>query len=125
MAVVGAHLSGQPLNHQLVTLGARLEQTTTTAALYRLFHLPTTPAKPGLIRVKDGGLSIEVEVWRLSETAFGRFVAAIPAPLGIGRLTLIDGREVSGFICEPYAVSGCTDITAHGGWRAFRKATGI
>ena len=125
LAVVGAHLSGQPLNHQLVTLGARLEQTTTTAALYRLFHLPTTPAKPGLIRVKDGGLSIEVEVWRLSETAFGRFVAAIPAPLGIGRLTLIDGREVSGFICEPYAVSGCTDITAHGGWRAFRKATGI
>jgi allophanate hydrolase len=125
LAVVGAHLSGQPLNHQLVTLGARLEQTTATAPFYRLFHLPTTPAKPGLIRVTDGGASIEVEVWRLSETAFGRFVAAIPAPLGIGRLTLVDGREVSGFICEPHALSSCTDITAHGGWRAFRQATGI
>ncbi len=125
LAVVGAHLSGQPLNHQLLTLGARLEQTTTTAPLYRLFHLTTTPAKPGLIRVADGGASIEVEVWRLSETAFGRFVAAIPAPLGIGRLTLMDGREVSGFICEPYGVSGCTDITAYGGWRAFRSATGV
>lgn len=119
LAVVGAHLSGQPLNHQLTSRGARLEQTTTTAAQYRLYALPTQPAKPGLIRVTDGGVEIEVEVWRINEAAFGSFVAAIPAPLGIGRLTLADGTDVHGFICEPIGVIGCQDISDYGGWRAY------
>ena len=125
LAVVGAHLTGQPLNRQLMELGARLEETTRTSAGYRLYHLPTTPAKPGMVRVAAGGGHIQVEVWRLDETAFGRFVAAIPAPLGIGRIELEDGRVVNGFLCESYAIAGCTDITAHGGWRAFRAASGI
>lgn len=125
LAVVGAHLTGQPLNRQLTDLGAQLEETTRTAAKYRLYHLATTPAKPGMVRVAEGGGHIEVEVWRLDETAFGRFVAAIPAPLGIGRIELADGRVVNGFLCEGYAIAGCTDITAHAGWRAFRAATGI
>ena len=125
LAVVGAHLTGQPLNRQLTDFGARLEQTTRTAAKYRLFHLPTMPPKPGMVRVADGGGHIQVEVWRLDETAFGRFVASIPMPLGIGRIELEDGRVVNGFVCEPYGVAGCTDITAHGGWRAFRAASGV
>ena len=125
LAVVGAHLTGQPLNRQLTDYGAQLEETTRTAAKYRLYHLPTTPPKPGMVRVAEGGGHIQVEVWRLDETAFGRFVASIPMPLGIGRIELEDGRVVNGFVCEPYGIAGCTDITAHGGWRAFRKATGI
>jgi len=125
LAVVGAHLTGQPLNRQLTDHGAQLEETTRTAAKYRLYHLPTTPPKPGMVRVAEGGSHIQVEVWRLDETAFGRFVVSIPMPLGIGRIELEDGRVVNGFICEPYGVLGCTDITVHGGWRAFRKASGI
>lgn len=119
VAVVGAHLRGQPLNGQLLELGAVLEKQTRTAACYRLFALPgTTPPKPGLVRMA-GGSAIEVEVWRLSEAAFGHFVAAIPAPLGIGTVALEGGETVKGFLCEGWAVEGAEDISRHGGWRGY------
>jgi allophanate hydrolase len=120
LAVCGAHLSGLPLNSQLTALGARLVRATQTSPDYKLFALPnTTPPKPGLIRVSEGGASIVVEVWELSTDAYGRFVAAIPSPLGIGTLTLIDGERVQGFLCETYAVNGARDVTSFGGWRAY------
>ena len=120
LAVCGAHLSGLPLNHQLTTLGARLVRATKTAPVYKLYALPgTTPPKPGLVRVADGGASIEVEVWEIPVAGYGIFVSGIPAPLGIGRLTLIDGETVQGFLCEAAAVVGARDITSLGGWRAY------
>ena len=122
IAVCGAHLSGLPLNSQLTRLGARLMETTRTAPVYKLFALPgTMPAKPGLVRVVEGegGAAIEVETWELSTAAFGRFVAEIPPPLGIGTIRLSDGTGVQGFLCEPVAVRGAKDVTACGGWRAF------
>jgi allophanate hydrolase len=120
LAVVGAHLTGQPLNHQLTTRAARHIRTTRTATGYRLYALAgTTPAKPGLVRDAAGEGLIEVEIWRLTPAAFGSFVAEIPAPLAIGTLTLEDGTTVKGFVCEPAAIEGATDITAHGGWRAW------
>ncbi len=124
LAVVGAHLTGQPLNSQLTTLGARLLRTTRTTDAYRFYALPgTTPPKPGLVRGAAGtGAAIEVEVWGISAAAFGSFVAAIPPPLGIGTLQLIDGTTVKGFICEPAALAGANDITSFGGWRAFLKS---
>lgn len=119
LAVVGAHLSGMPLNHQLTERHARLVERTHTAPTYRLYALPdTTPPKPGLIRA-DEGASIIVELWDIPVDQFGSFVALVPAPLGIGTLTLDDGREVKGFICEGAAVKGARDITELGGWRAF------
>jgi allophanate hydrolase len=121
LAVVGAHLTGQPLNGQLTSLNARLLRTTTTTDAYRLHALAgTTPPKPGLVRVAPGaGAAIEVEVWALAPAAFGAFVAAIPPPLGIGTLLLADGSAVKGFICEPAALAGAKDITSFGGWRAY------
>jgi allophanate hydrolase len=120
LAVVGAHLTGQPLNHQLTDLGAVLCATTTTAPEYRLFALDTSPPKPGLLRAPaGGGAAIEVEVWALDDAGLGTFVAAIPAPLGVGRVMLADGSEVTGFLCEPYAVEQAREITASGGWRAY------
>lgn len=120
LAVVGAHLAGQPLNHQLTARGARLVRAARTAPEYRLFALPgTTPAKPGLVRAPAGGAAIEVEVWELGEREFGSFVAEVPAPLAIGTLRLDDGAEAARFVCEPHAVEGARDITAFGGWRAF------
>jgi allophanate hydrolase len=126
LAVVGAHLTGQPLNSQLTALGARLVRTTTTADSYRLYALAgTTPPKPGLERVAPGtGAAIELEIWALGPAAFGTFVAAIPPPLGIGTLQLADGSVVKGFICETVALTGAKDITAFGGWRAFLKSGG-
>jgi allophanate hydrolase len=121
IAVVGAHLSGMPLNGELRAAGARLIECTTTAPHYRLYALPgTRPPKPGLLRVKNGaGTAIEIEVWAMSEAAFGRFVAAVPPPLSIGTLEIDDGRSVKGFLVEAEAVAGARDISSFGGWRAF------
>ena len=121
IAVVGAHLSGMPLNNELRAMGGRLIERATTAPHYRLFALSgTKPAKPGLLRVKNGaGASIEVEVWALSESAFGRFVAAVPPPLSIGTLELDNSRLVKGFLVEAEGVADARDISSFGGWRAF------
>ena len=83
IAVVGAHLSGMALNGELQALGGRLLEATTTAPDYKLYALDTTPPKPGMLRVDAGaGRSIKLELWALSAAAFGKFVAAIPPPLG-------------------------------------------
>jgi allophanate hydrolase len=123
VAVVGAHLSGMPLNGELRMLNARFLQETKTSAEYRLFALDTTPPKPGLLRVAAGtGSAIACEIWAMSAAAFGRFVAAVPPPLSIGTLTLIDGRQVKGFLVEAAAVAGASDISHFGDWRAFVAA---
>ncbi len=125
VAVVGAHLSGQPLNWQLTQRGARLMRTTRTAPGYRFYALAgSVPPKPGLIR-DDAfeGPGIEVEVWAVPADRFGSFVAAVPPPLGIGNATLQDGSSVKCFICEPYAIPTATDITHFGGWRKYIAST--
>jgi allophanate hydrolase len=124
LAVVGAHLSGMPLNGELKALGARFLHATATAPDYRLFALAgTTPAKPGLLRVAaSAGAAIEVELWALSAAAFGRFVNAILPPLSIGTLRLADGREAKGFLVEAAATEGARDISRFGGWRAYVAA---
>lgn len=124
LAVVGAHLSGLPLNGQLIERGATLQQATHTAPLYQLFELPgTQPRKPGLLRCGPGGHAIEVEVWNLPLQHVGSFLALIPQPLGLGTLELADGRRVHGFLCEPLALEGAHDISHHGGWRAHLART--
>jgi len=121
LAVVGAHLSGLPLNGELVALGAEFVREAETTPDYRLYALPgTIPAKPGLLRVAPReGAGIAVEIWSLTPAAFGAFVAAIPAPLGIGTLAFADGTSAKGFLVEAEAVKGARDVTNFGGWRAF------
>jgi len=123
LAVVGAHLTGQPLNGQLTSRGARLIRAARTASGYRLFSLRNTvPAKPGLVRAPGfGGPGIAVEVWALSPAAFGEFVAEVPAPMTIGTVDLADGTRVKSFLCEPYAVEGSEEITVYEGWIAYRR----
>ena len=120
IAVVGAHMSGMTLNGELRALGGRLIETAVTAADYRLYALPTTPPKPGMLRVEAGkGSAIELEVWALSASAFGQFVAAIPPPLSIGTIRLADGRNVKGFLVEAAGLDGARDISRFGGWRTY------
>jgi allophanate hydrolase len=121
IAVVGAHLSGMPLNEELKSFGARYLERTTTASSYRLFALADcAPPKPGLMRIgAEDGAAIEIEIWALPAEKFGRFVAAVPPPLAIGTLEVADGREVKGFLVEAEATRGARDISAFGGWRAF------
>lgn len=113
IAVVGAHLSGMALNGKLI-------EATKTAPDYKLYALPTTPPKPGMLRVAAGkGAAIELEIWSLSAAAFGKFVNAIPAPMAIGTIRLADGRSVKGFLVEPEVLGEARDITSYGGWRAY------
>ena len=120
VAVVGAHLSGMPLNGQLTERGGRFVRACRTAKRYRLFALAgQTPPKPGLKRVATEGEAIEVEIWSLPAGAFGSFVALVPPPLAIGTLELDDGAWVKGFVCEPSGFEAATDITHLGGWRAY------
>jgi allophanate hydrolase len=125
VAVVGAHLTGMPLNPQLTERGGQLVARTTTAPHYRFYALPgTVPPKPGLQRVADGqGARILLEIWELPVEHYGSFVALVPAPLCIGTLALDDGGSVQGFLCEARALEGAQDITAYGGWRAYIEAS--
>jgi allophanate hydrolase len=119
LLVVGGHLAGQPLNRQLTDLGARFGKAVRTAPVYRLFALPGTPARPGMVRVAEGGTAIEGECWLLTPEALGRFIGLVPAPLGLGPVELADGRRVTGFLCEQVATAAAEDISRFGGWRAW------
>ncbi len=120
VAVVGAHLRGLPLHHELTALGARLESVTRTASSYRLYALSgTVPPKPGLVRVERRGAAIEVEVYTLGEAELGRFLAGVAAPLAIGPVELEDGSTVPGFLAAAGALDSAIDITHHGGWRTY------
>jgi allophanate hydrolase len=119
IAVVGAHLSGQPLNGELLALRARLRQATRTAPEYRLYALPDGK-RPGLVRMPGAGSAIEIEIWDVPAAAVGALLSGIRPPLGLGTISLADGSEATGFLCESHAVEGARDITAFGGWRAWR-----
>jgi allophanate hydrolase len=124
LAVVGAHLRGQPLNHQLTSRGGRFIRQARTAPCYRLYALPNTqPAKPGLVRTPGfAGPGIELEVWSLTDSAFGSFVAEVPSPMVIGSVELEDGSMVKSFLCEPWSTEGGRDVTEFGGWLAYRRS---
>jgi allophanate hydrolase len=127
IAVVGAHLSGMALNGELTALGGQLLETAVTAPDYKLYALGTMPPKPGMLRVEAGkGSAVELEVWALAASAFGKFVAAVPQPLSIGTIRLADGRSVKGFLVEAAALDGALDISSFGGWRAYMaEATAV
>ena len=127
IAVVGAHLSGMALHHELIALDAMLAGRAKTTGDYRLYVLPDTmPPKPGLVRDPGyDGPGIEIEIWSLDPPAFGRFVERIPAPLGIGKVALADGGDVSCFLCAGTAVKGAAEITGFGGWRAYIASLGV
>ena len=121
LAVAGAHLRGQPLESQLTDLDARFGRTTRTSPHYRLYALDgPTPHKPGLVH-DPAGVAIEVDIWHVSHEALGMFLQLIPAPLALGKVDLEDGTQVTGFVCEPRALTGATDVSDYGGWRAYRQ----
>jgi allophanate hydrolase len=125
LVVCGAHLDGLALNWQLKQRGARLVETTQSSPNYQLYALAGGPPyRPGMVRVKEGGMAIAVEVWELPSSELGSFLTGIPAPLGLGKVQLADGRWESGFICEPCGLEGALEISHLGGWRAYLKSLG-
>jgi allophanate hydrolase len=120
IVVCGAHMRHMALNWQLTQRGAQFREATTTAPEYHLYALDESPvARPALIRVLEAGLAIEVEVWSLPTAEWGSFLAGIAAPLGLGKVSLVDGRSVCGFIAEASATADAVDISEHGGWRNY------
>lgn len=118
IVVCGAHLDGLALNFQLRQRGATLRGATRSAPHYRLYAL-ADGKRPGMVRDTVQGAAIAVEVWELPHSEVGSFLAGIPAPLGLGKVELEDGRWLTGFICEDYGLLGARDITDYGGWRAW------
>ncbi|WP_213880943.1 allophanate hydrolase [Pseudomonas sp. dw_358] len=116
LVVCGAHLDGLALNGQLKQRGARLLGATLSSPDYRLYAL-ADGRRPGMVRVADGGMAIAVEVWELPSSELGSFLTGVPAPLGLGKVQLADGRWETGFICEGYGLEGAEDISSYGGWR--------
>ncbi|MFT3661524.1 MAG: allophanate hydrolase [Gordonia sp. (in: high G+C Gram-positive bacteria)] len=99
LAVFGAHMRGGPLTHELSDRGARWSGEVVTAPSYRLVALDTVPPKPGLIRDPSRGRAIRGETWSVPPAALGEFLAALPAPMMLGKVELDDGRQVVGFGC--------------------------
>ncbi len=123
VVVCGAHLDGLPLNWQLKQRGGRLFEATRSAAHYKLYALAGGPPfRPGMVRVADEGVALEVEIWEIPSSELGSFLTGIPAPLGLGKVQLADGSWETGFICEPYGLQGAVDISEYGGWRAYMKS---
>ena len=123
IVVCGAHMQGLPLNHQLTERGGVLVKTCKSAQQYKLVALPgKLPLRPGMIRVKQNGAAIDIEVWRLPTNTLGSFLQGIPHPLGLGQVTLDDGSLECGFICESYIEEQSTDISNYGGWRQYLQS---
>ena len=119
--MAGAHLSGLPLNGQLLTLGARLRFRSRTAPGYRLYRLPgATVARPGLVRTGDGpAAGIAVEAWQLDHRAVGALLDTVPAPLGFGRVALASGEDVLSFLAHGPMPAAAQDVAQYGGWREY------
>lgn len=121
LCVCGAHMSGLPLNYQLLECGGRLWAKTRTAPHYKLYAMEEMkPPRPGMIRAENG-VALDVEVWELPIEKFGVFIKKVPSPLCIGTVALETGEPVSGFLCESFALKNAKDISLLGGWRAYLK----
>jgi allophanate hydrolase len=119
LVVFGAHLRGGPLVHQLTDLGARWAGELVTSARYRMALLPSTPPKPGITRRPDGGgTALKAHRWLLSSAALGRFLAALPAPMQLGKVEFDDGTWRTSFGCDGGAADSGADISHYGGWAA-------
>jgi allophanate hydrolase len=122
LVVFGAHLRGQPLNHQLRELGARYLDDVRTVPEYRMVVLPGRPPKPGIVHDPDRGGSLLAERWALSAAGLGDFLGALPDPMRLGPVRLEDGNSCVGFYCDPVAALDAPDITHLGSWRSYLES---
>ncbi|MEU8138174.1 allophanate hydrolase [Streptodolium elevatio] len=123
LVVFGAHRSGQPLNGQLTEAGARLRGIVRTAPDYRMLDLRTEPPKPGITATAPGeGGALEGERWTLSPAALGLFLAALPAPMTLGKVILDSGEAVTAFHCDVPPSADVIDVTPYGSWPNYLAA---
>jgi hypothetical protein len=120
LAVNGTLMRGLELNGNLLAAGASFVRETRTAPVYRLWSIDDR--HPAMVRVAAGGAAIAVEVWSVPAAGLAAVLMQEPPGLSIGKVRLADGEEVLGVLGEPALCDGQPEITAYGGWRAYRAA---
>jgi allophanate hydrolase len=125
IALVGAHLSGLPLNSLVSGRGGRLLRRAQTDAGYRMMRVPGSGvARPGLIAGDGPAEGFSVEIWEVPLQTLGSLAAELTAPLHFGRLRLSDGTTVLSYLGDDTALAGAQDISEYGGWRAYVNGEG-
>lgn len=114
LAVCGLHKKGGPLAWQLEELGAVYVESVHTSSEYALYLLHTDPVKPGLMKTRENGNAIQVDLYAVPSGRMGNFMMRVPEPFALGDVTLEDGRVVKGFLCQGYAATDAEDITSAG-----------
>lgn len=120
LVVFGAHLRGQPLNHQLAELGARFRGQVLTAERYRMVALPTVPPTPGIVRARPGA-ALAGERWTISPAGLERFLTGLPEGTVPCEIELEGGGTTLGFHCDAEHAAAAKDITKFGDWRAYLR----
>lgn len=120
LAVNGTLMRGLELNPNMLAVGAQFVREDKTLPAYRLYSIGDR--HPGMVRVASGGVSVAVEVWAVPPDGLARILLKEPPGLSIGKVQLASGVEVLGVLAEPILCDGQLDISAHGGWRAYRAA---
>ncbi|HKX62541.1 MAG TPA: glutamyl-tRNA amidotransferase, partial [Verrucomicrobiae bacterium] len=91
-----------------------------TEPAYRLWSIGDR--HPAMVRVKSGGVAVAMEVWEVPVAGLAGILLQEPAGLSVGKVKLLDGREVLGVLGEPILCEGQREITALGGWREYLAA---
>ena len=120
LAVNGTLMRGLELNPNLVEVGAIFVRETTTEPCYRIWSI--NDRHPGMVRVREGGVAVAVEVWAVPPAGLAEVLLREPPGLSIGKVKLSDGEVVHGVLAESVLCEGQREITEHGGWRAYMAA---
>ncbi len=124
LAVNGTLMRGLKLSPNMAAAGATFLRETVTEPVYRIWTV--NDDHPAMVRVTDGsGVAVAVEVWSVPAAGLACILLNEPPGLSVGKVRLADGTTVLGVIGEPALVEGQTEITQHGGWRAYLAAVGI
>lgn len=120
LAVNGTLMRGLELNPNLIEVGAIFVRETATEPCYRIWSI--IDRHPGMVRVREGGVAVAVEVWAVPPAGLAEVLLREPPGLSIGKVKLSDGEVVLGVLAEPILCEGQREITQHGGWRAYMAA---
>ena len=120
LAVNGTLMRGLELNPNILSAGGRFVRESKTAACYRLWSIDDR--YPAMQRDEEGGVSIALEIWDVEPAGLTQILENEPPGLSIGRILLEDGSSVFGVLAEAYILIGQVEISAYGGWRAYRQA---
>lgn len=120
LAVNGTLMRGLELENNLKNVNATFISESKTEKAYRLFSI--NDQYPAMVKVDEGGNTVDVELYAISEEGIKEVLSKEPPGLTIKEITLIDGQKVQGVIGLPEITKGQKEITTYGGWRNYLKS---